>query len=110
MSAGPPSSMSRRGLILGFMLLVVSTQCRAAPATPAAGSFGFDWLRPESARCHTISESLLKRFRRCEYRSGAFGLSDPLHVCRISERSEYMIFETKSACANNLATMKANAP
>jgi hypothetical protein len=93
------------------MPLVLSTSCLAAAGAPAVGSFGFDWLHPKSARCQPISESLQKRFRRCEYRStGAFGLSDPLHVCRIDERSEYMIFETQAACANNLATMKANAP
>jgi hypothetical protein len=75
------------------------------------GSVGFDWLKPESARCEAIPESLKKRFSGCEYRSaGAFGLSDPLHVCRVSDRSEYLIFATRVACVNNLETMKANAP
>src|SRR4029453_4187048 len=103
--------MSPPARIVGSVLLTVSTQCLAASTVPVVGSFGFDWLRPNSARCEVISESLRKRFIQCEFRStGAFGLSDPLHVCRVSDRSEYMIFETKSVCVNNLATMKANAP
>jgi hypothetical protein len=77
---------------------------------PAAGSFGFDWLRPKSARCEAVSEALLKRFRRCEHRAGAFGLSDPVHLCRVDGRSEYLVFASKAACIENLETMKANGP
>ena len=106
-----PHNMSQRAHLAGSVLLLASMPCVATEKAPAAGTFGFDWLRPKSAYCQPISESLLKRFRHCEYRStGAFGLSDPVYVCRINERSEYMIFETRSACANNLETMKANGP
>src|SRR5262245_66619752 len=97
--------------LLSPVLFLASTLCLAAGQGPASGTFGFDWLRPASARCQEVSEPLLQRFRQCEYqKTGAFGLSDPVYICRINERSEYMIFETRSACANNLETMKANAP
>jgi hypothetical protein len=105
------AAMSPPVRIIGSLLLTMATHCLAASAAPAVGNIGFDWLRPDSARCEVISESLRKRFRRCEYTgTGAFGLSDPLHVCRVSDRSEYMIFQTRSACVKNLETMKANAP
>jgi hypothetical protein len=101
----------RRKLLLGPLVFVVSTLCLADGMGPAVGNFGFDWLRPDWARCEAISEALMEQFLQCEYRSdGAFGLSDPVHACRISEQSEYMIHETERACANNLETMQANAP
>ncbi|EXI65047.1 MAG: hypothetical protein AW08_03500 [Candidatus Accumulibacter adjunctus] len=85
--------------------------CVAAPAAPPAGSFGFDWLRPSSARCSVISETALKDFRSCEYHAdGTFGLRDPAFACRRNEKSEYLVYESKAACVRNLETMKANAP
>ena len=102
--------MMQRTLSCASVLLLGFPTCVNAENVPAVGTFGFDWLRPKSARCQTISEPLVKRFRHCERRAGAFGLSDPVYVCRIDERTEYMVFATKSACVNNLETMKANAP
>ena len=90
------------------LLALASPLCIAADKGPAAGSFGFNWLRPKSAQCQAVSEALLKRFRRCEHQSGAFGLDDPVYVCRADAGTEYMIFETRSACNENLETMKAN--
>jgi hypothetical protein len=102
--------MMQRTLRHASVLLLGSPLCVNAASVPAVGTFGFDWLHPKSARCQTIAKPLLKRFRHCERRAGAFGLSDPVYVCRIDEHSEYMVFETKSACANNLETMKSNGP
>jgi len=83
----------------------------AQPVAPAAGSFGFDWLRPAAAKCAALTEKQLKAFRSCEYSAeGSFGLSDPVFKCRRSERSEYAVYASKAACLRNLETMKANAP
>jgi len=95
--------------ITGAFVVLVPL-CIATETGPAVGSFGFNWLRPKSAQCRAISEPLLKRFRRCERQPGAFGRNDPVYVCRIDERTEYMIFETRAICVENLETMKANAP
>ena len=103
--------MMKRRTLSALALLASSTACLAEPKTPNPGAFGFDWLRPKSARCQALTEAALKRLRKCEYRaSGTFGLADPVFVCRVSERSEYFIYETKAACIRNLETMKANAP
>ena len=100
----------RPKLIYGAILLVVSPLCTATENGPAVGSFGFDWLCPRSAQCQAISETLVKRFRRCERQPGAFGLNDPLYVCRIDDRTEYMIFETRSICVQNLERQRMAAP
>lgn len=96
-------------LALGALVLVTSA-AHAAVVKPPDGGFGFDWLRPKSARCQPIERSLIERFRSCERHDGAFGLSDPVHVCRIDARSEFMIFASRTACARNLEAMHANAP
>jgi hypothetical protein len=92
---------------LGALLLSLS---QPASATSPDGGFGFDWLRPKSATCQPIVRSLIARFRACERHDGAFGLSDPVHVCRIDERSEFMVFASRAACSRNLYAMRANAP
>ena len=88
-----------------------ATPCLAESKAPNPGAFGFDWLRPDTARCQALTEPALMRLRQCEYRdSGTFGLSDPVFVCRVSEQSEFFIYATEAACIRNLETMKANAP
>ena len=82
----------------------------AADRPPPAGAYGFDWLRPKTARCEVISGTLRERLRDCEIRDGAFGLSDRVHVCRVDARSEYLFFESRATCVDNLQAMKANAP
>ena len=103
--------MLKRLALSALAVLAFSTPCLAEPKAPNPGAFGFDWLRPNSARCQALTEPALKRLRQCEYRnSGTFGLSDPVLACRVSEQSEYFIYETRAACIRNLETMKANAP
>jgi hypothetical protein len=91
-------------------LVFVGPPSIAADVPPPVGGFGFDWLRPSSARCQAVTQQLIKRLRQCEKRSGAFGRSDPVYVCTVDQRSEYLIFDTRSACAANLEAMKAHAP
>ena len=99
----------RRSIASALAPLCASTAVAEMEA-PAVGMFAFDWLQPKTARCQVVSESLLTRFRSCKREDGAFGLSDPVHVCRVDARSEYMVFDTRRTCERNLETMKANAP
>ena len=91
-------------LALGALVLVTSVS-HAAIVKPPEGGFGFDWLRPKSAKCQPIERSLIARFRTCERHDGAFGLSDPVHVCRIDGRSEFMIFASRTACASSTTSL-----
>lgn len=91
--------------------ILVGVPCGAAPSAPVAGSFGFDWLKPTSARCVALPQATLDAFASCEYKKdGTFGLRDPAFVCRKSARSEYFIYASKAVCQRNLETMEANAP
>lgn len=104
--------LSRNTIKAALLVAFISaTQCPAAPTAPAAGSFSFDWLQPATAKCAPLTEKTIKSFRSCEYRAeGSFGLRDPAFKCRRTERSEYLIYESKAVCSRNLETMKANAP
>lgn len=113
-SISRPANQQASNMLRRSVLLLASsalTPCIATPAAPPAGSFGFDWLRPGTARCGVINETALKGFRSCEYRAdGTFGLRDPAFACRRNEKSEYLVYASKAACVRNLETMKANAP
>lgn len=100
-------------VVKAFLLfaLIAATRCDAAATAPAAGSFGFDWLQPATSMCAPITGKALKTFRSCEHSAeGSFGLRDPTFKCRRTERSEYLVYQSKAACLRNLETMKANAP
>ena len=78
---------------------------------PPSGSYGFDWLSPDKAKCQQITPGLINKFRSCEYKNpGGFGLGNPSHKCRISKKSEYIVFSDRAMCVDELETMKANAP
>ena len=81
----------------GLLLSIAAIGCLAADGKPVAGDFAFDWLRPRSAVCRPLTEAIIGRFRECRREPGAFGLSDPVLVCRVDAHSEYMVFATNDA-------------
>jgi hypothetical protein len=92
-------------------LLIASVAYAEKQNLPPLGSYGFDWLRPDKAHCQKITPELVKKFRGCEYENpGGFGLGNPSHKCRVSKKSEYIVFTDKAECMDELETMKANAP
>ena len=92
-------------------LLFASVTYAEIQNLPPLGSYGFDWLSPDKAQCQKITPQLAKKFRSCEYANpGGFGLGNPSHKCRISNKSEYIVFSDRAKCMEELETMKANAP
>ena len=91
-------------------LLFSSSYAFAATDMPAAGTYGFDWLKdPEKVHCIAISKALIKKFRKCEATDGSFG-GDPIKArkCTIDKHSEYIVYESKAACVNGLENEKSN--
>jgi hypothetical protein len=92
-------------------LLFASAAYAEKQNLPPLGSYGFDWLNPDKAQCQKITPHLINKFLSCEYKNpGGFGLGNPSHKCRISNKSEYIVFSDKAKCMDELETMKANAP
>lgn len=78
---------------------------------PIIGSYGFDWLKPQSTRCSQITASEATKFKHCNYsKDYAFGLDLFAYSCRVNARSEYILLKTKSQCQDAFETMQANAP
>ena len=98
--------------LIGALLFSSSPRIETADfQRPAVGSFGFDWLKPEEARCTRITPSHLQRFTHCDFHeSGAFGLNIAYHACQANGEGEYLVFGTAAACIEALETMQANAP
>lgn len=99
--------------LLSLFLLVLSGLAGATEAgLPAAGSYGFDWLKPDSTRCQQLTPKLIARFKQCTPPdiSYSFGLDFPGQACRINARSEFMVYVTRKQCQEAFETMQAHAP
>ena len=100
---------SRHGALTVLLALAVSAA--GAAEFPLAGAYGFDWLKPQAARCKRITPEQATKFGACEFAaSGAFGLPLAHHTCRAGKHSEYIVLETLAHCTEALETMRANAP
>jgi len=89
-------------------LLLVTVPAVAEDNAPAPGSFGFNWLAPESASCKKLSAKDLPNTSVCRFEIDVFNL--PGHVCKVNEHVELMVYKTATQCQEALEVMEANAP
>lgn len=102
----------RKNSVAGIsLLLLVGAAFGAEEGFPTVGSYGFDWLKPRSARCKRITEKDARKFTNCRYsRDYAFGLDLDAYSCRVDSRIEYILLKTSAQCKQALETMQANGP
>ena len=98
--------ISKLGLTV---ILVAAAGATAADRVPPPGSYGFNWLDPES-RCSELTAKDLAPVTECTVSTNAFGLRLNSHLCRVNSRIELMIYRTAAQCKEALETMQANAP
>jgi len=85
----------------------------AKDAKPPVGSFGFNWLKPETAKCQKLKEADIKRFKSCQPggEEGGFGTNiKSTHTCQVNEKNEWNIYATRKDCQIAFETIQANAP
>jgi hypothetical protein len=100
----------RRSTTLLLALLSTPMMAPAADSFELLGSHGFNWSKPK-ARCARITETDVKGFKRCEFKStGAFGLPLAHHVCPRTQGGEVLAFRNADECQQALETMQANGP
>lgn len=94
-------------LLIAFMCPVV-----LAGDFPVVGGYGFDWLKPQTAKCRRITQQDKDHFKTCEFlaKGNAFGLPLAHHTCKSSAKSEHFIYETRRQCQEAIETMQANSP
>ena len=99
-------------VLLSTLAIFSFAACAAnAVEFPIAGSYGFDWLKPDTTRCKIITAKDVAVFKKCEFtESGTFGLPLASHACRAGKHSEFIILRNKAECKDALETMRANAP
>jgi hypothetical protein len=106
----------KRHTLAAFAVLITS-QALAADF-PVEGSYGFDWLQPQTTSCRRITRDDAKRFSSCEFSASgnAFGLPSSYHKCAVSprcprsSRSEFFIYASREGCQEALETMQSNGP
>jgi len=99
--------------ILTLIILLFSVSAGAAEKNAdVVGRFGFDWLKPEKAKCEAITDKAAAAFKSCEYMAkgatGSFSGEADYHKCVAGPHSEIMIYKTKQRCIEELETMQAN--
>jgi len=75
------------------------------------GSYGFNWLKPESSKCQKITEARLEKFKTCRKSTetdGFGGENRPTHICQDAEGGEWIIYATNAQCQDEFEIMKAN--
>ncbi|MFT3806641.1 hypothetical protein [Arenimonas sp.] len=95
-------------LSLPLMLLAASTVA-AGDSRPKAGSYGFNWLDPDSP-CKKLTDKDLKKAPKCTVSNNAFGIELKSHQCKVDERVEWVVYETAAQCQEAHETMQANGP
>ena len=91
------------------VILLTASGVTAADRMPLLGSYGFNWLDPES-RCKKLTELDLAPISKCTDSTNAFGLRLSSHVCRVNAHVELMVYKTAAQCQEALETMQANGP
>jgi len=103
-----------RTLLFASILLLFGMPVLGAETIPAnlTGQYGFDWLNLKKFKCTPITESTRSLFKSCKYSgpgaTGSFSGKTDFTTCRVSEKSEYMIYKTKARCDEELEIMRAN--
>lgn len=103
-------------LLFIFLALIIiahhSVFAGDIPLLPKAlvGQYGFDWLHPENATCTRVSETEIKTFKTCAPAATASFTGKTGHMVCQRKDGEFLIYETKTRCREELETMQANAP
>jgi hypothetical protein len=96
-------------LVLSLVLLAAAGSS-ASGERPKAGSYGFNWLDPENASCHAMSAKDIAAMKGCTDSANAFGIDLPSKACRVDDKVELIVYDTKEHCQQGLETMQANPP
>ena len=96
-------------LVLSLVLLAAAGS-GASDSRPAPGSFGFNWLDPETAECREMTAKDIAAMKECSDSPNAFGIELPSKACRVDEKVELIVYDTREQCQEGLETMQANAP
>jgi len=86
----------------------------AVPSTNVIGKIGFGFGEKLTSRCAPITKKLAQSFDKCEYEKtekSSYAQKNDYYTCDITKKGDqYVIYQSKERCTEELETMKANAP
>ena len=94
-------------LMLSLLLLSAAATASDAGVKPKPGSWGFNWLDPDSP-CKQITAKDLAPIKKCKTSPNAFGIDLKSHQCQLNDSVELVIYDTKEQCQQAWETMQAN--
>ena len=97
----------RSKFMLSLLLLSAAATASDAGVKPKPGSWGFNWLDPDSP-CKQITAKDLAPVKQCEASANAFGIELKSQQCKVSDDVEWVIYDTKAHCQQAWETMRAN--
>ena len=80
----------------------------AAEGVPAPGSYGFNWLDPESSTCRKLTDEDLAAFKKCTSSKNAFGVDIDSLACPVDAMVEMIVYSTEAQCQQAFEAMQAN--
>jgi hypothetical protein len=80
----------------------------AVESRPSPGSFGFNWLDPESSTCRSLTDEDLAAFKKCASSKNAFGLDIDSVACTVDAKVEYIVYKDAAQCQQAFEAMQAN--
>ena len=75
---------------------------------PPPGSYGFNWLDPESSTCRQLTDEDLAAFKKCTPGKNAFGLDIDSLACTVNAKIEMIVYSTEAQCQQGFEAMQAN--
>jgi hypothetical protein len=96
-------------LCLALVVLLHGPASAAAADTPdPTGRYGFNWSKPEGARCVVVDAALKRKLGPCaKPDTPSFTGAEDHLVCPIGD-GEFLAFPTRARCQEELETMQAN--
>lgn len=101
--------MTRMLHLLAVSLLTASSVHAASNATPPAGSYGFDSLKPETTTCAKLDAAQIGKLSDCSFgKDNSFGDDREGWSCRVGKRTGFMVYRTLADCKAELDLERAN--
>lgn len=104
------------GLAAAFTAVLLSAPALAADIDSLKGQYTFNWFaNPAKARCAAVDDKQLAIFKSAAFTCDLNPVTNtasgkPARVCAESgEKSEYLVFETRSDCEEERETQASNS-
>ncbi len=92
--------------LLSFLCVSANAEGEVIVPADTKGMYYFDWFKkPELTKCKKIDTKVLRQLKRCSVAAEGSGANA---VCKINNKSEFLIFKKLASCNIAKDEMEAN--